>query len=175
MDIETLREVYKSIGIADKDGNFPIFHLIEQVGKIDETTPDIQTNIERKFEVLKNWCPEFATCQNSTIDVLKSVLFENNENFEFQRCIVSRVYDREDLQKDAVVYVYMEAAGIGKQFFYADKQLGEFVQMSQDEFERKFECYEVDLLESKRPWETNIEIEERKENSSGKVVAEEGR
>lgn len=175
MDIETLREVYKSIGIADKEGNFPIVQLIQHARKIDETVPDIQTNIRRKFEVLKNWCPEFATCQNSTIDVLRSVLFENNENFEFKRCIASRVYDREDSQKDAVLYVYMEAAGIGKQFFYADKQLGEFVQMPQDEFEKKFECYEADFSEDKRPWETNLEIEERKENSSGKVVAEEGR
>lgn len=175
MDEETLRKVYKSIGIADKDGNFPIIHLIQQARKVDETSPDIQTNIKKKFEILKNWCPEFATCHNSTINVLRDVLFENNEKFDFQRCIASRVYDRADAQKDAVLYLYMELQGVGKQFFYADKQSGEFVQMPQDEFERKFECYEVDLKENKRPWETNVEIEERKENSSGKVVAEEGR
>lgn len=178
MDTKTLREVYKSIGVADKEGNFPIGKLIEQARQIDENSANIQSNINSKFALLKKWCPEFATCQNSTIDALRDVLFENNENFSFRRCIASRVYDRTDEKKQAVLYIYMELPNIGKQFFYADKVLGEFIQMSQEEFEKKFECYEADmqrLPEHKRPWETEVEIQEKKENSSGKVVAEEGR
>ena len=55
---------------------------------------------------------------------------------------------------------------------------GEFIQISREEFEKKFECYEADmqkLSNHKRPWETDETIEEKKENSSGEVVAEEGR
>lgn len=178
MDTDTLREVYKSIGIAEKAGMFPIGKLVEQVTKIDESSDDMQTKINRKFAVLKKWCPEFATCQNSTIEVLKSTLFENNENFEFKRCIASRVYDREDPKKQAVLYVYMETEEIGRQFFYADKDAGEFITLSQEEFEAKFECYEADMRKipgNKRPWETTEELVEKKENSSGEVVAKEGR
>jgi len=175
---ETLREVYKSIGIAGKDGKFPIGRLLEQSIKIDETSNDMKTKINQKFSLLKKWCPEFATCQNSTIDVLSGVLFENNENFEFKRCIVSRVYDRQDPKKQPVIYVYIETEGEGKQFFYADKDAGEFTGVSQDEFEAKFECYEADMEQmngNKRPWETSQEIEVKKENSSGQITEEEGR
>lgn len=178
MDIKSLREVYKSIGIADKEGNFPVGELIEQARQIDESSTDMQSNINSKFALLKKWCPEFATCQNSTIEILRDVLFEANERFGFKRCIASRVYDREDDKKQAVLYVYMELPDLGRQFFYAYKTSGEFIQMSQEEFEKKFECYEADmqkLSNHKRPWETDETIEEKKENSSGEVVAEEGR
>ena len=43
IDTEFLRQVYKSIGITDKDGIFPIGELIEQVKEIDETANDMQT------------------------------------------------------------------------------------------------------------------------------------
>ena len=178
MDETTLREVYKSIGITDKEGNFPIGEYIEQAEQINRTSTDIQSNINRKYALLKKWCPEFATCQNSTIDALRDILFQTDENFDFKRCIASRVYDREDQEKQAVLYVYMDTEDLGKQFFYADKQAGEFMQLSQEEFERKFECYEADMEKlpgHKRPWETAEVIEEKKENSSGNVVAEEGR
>lgn len=178
MSTETLREVYKSIGIADQHGKFPIGKLMEQSTKIDETYNDMSTKINQKFALLKKWCPEFATCQNSTIEVLSGILFENNEKFEFKRCIASRVYDKQDSKKQAVLYVYMEIEGQGKQFFYADKEAGEFIAMSQEEFEAKFECYEADMEKmpgNKRPWETSSEIQEKKQNSSGQITSEEGR
>ena len=108
---------------------------------------------------------------------MKSILLENNENFEFKRCIASRVYDRTDAKKQAVLYVYMETEE-GKQFFYADKEKSEFITLSQEEFETKFECYETDrqkITGNKRPWETIEELVEKKENSSGQVSMEEGR
>lgn len=158
-------------------GIFQIGELIEQVREIDETSNDMQTKIDMKFRLLKKWCPEFAKCQNSSIDIIRSVFFEPNEHFEFKRCIASRAYDREDAKKQAVLYVYMETEE-GKKFFYADKELGEFITLSQDEFEAKFECYETDtkkIAGNKRPWETSEEIQENKENSSGQVSTEEGR
>lgn len=177
MDINSLREVYRSIGIADKDGNFPVGQLIEQARQVDETSTDMQSNITNKFALLKKWCPEFATCQNSTINIIRDVLFEHNEHFEFKRCIASRVYEREDTEKQAVLYVYMELEDGQKQFFYADKENGEFVTKSQQEFEQKFECYEKDMekLGQKRPWEIGENIQENKANSSGEIVAEEER
>lgn len=163
MDDKSLREVYRSIGVADKDGKFPIRQLIENVRQIDETVTDMKSNIKSKFELLKKWCPEFAMCQNSTIDIIRGVLFNSDLHFEFKRCIASRVYDKKDAEK---------------QFFYADKENMEFKELSQQEFERKFECYEKDMQKLKgnrRPWETEEKIQENKANSSGEIVAEDGR
>ncbi len=163
MDDDSLRRVYKSIGITDKRGRFPIGKLKEQIAQIDESDNDMQTKMIMKFSVLKQWCPEFATCQNSTIEVLKTVVFENSE---FRRCIASRVYDRADSKKQAVLYVYMDTEENGKQFFYADKEAGEFINLSQEEFEAKFECYEADMKKvpgNKRPWETDEEMQSKKE------------
>ncbi|MBQ2835287.1 MAG: hypothetical protein IJE68_00390 [Clostridia bacterium] len=178
MDIESLREVYKSIGIAGQDGKFPIGQLIVQAREIDETSSDMKSNINRKFALLKEWCPEFASCQNSTISVIQDVLFETNDKFDFKKCIASRVYDRADDNRDAVLYIYMELEEQQKMFFYADKQSGEFISLSQEQFEAKFECYDRDLekaTDNKRPWENGEKIQENKENSSGQVSAEEGR
>lgn len=145
MDIGSLRDLYKSIGIANEDGEFPIGELIVQARKIDETSNDIKSNIKSKFELLKKWCPEFATCQNSAITVIKDILFETNEYFDFKKCIASRVYEKTDYEKKAVLYICVELEGAEKLFFYADKEIGEFVQLSQQEFETKFECYDKDL------------------------------
>lgn len=178
MDIETLREVYKSIGIAGQDGKFPIGRLMARAREIDETSKDMQSNINKKFALLKEWCPEFASCQNSTISVIQDVLFEANDKFDFKKCIASRVYEKADGNREAVLYIYMELEDQQKMFFYADKQSGEFIQLSQEQFEAKFECYDEDLkkaTDNKRPWENGQKIQENKENSSGQVSTEEGR
>lgn len=178
MDTESLREVYKSIGIAGQDGKFPIGRLIAQAREIDEISDDMQSNINRKFALLKEWCPEFASCQNSTISVIRDVLFEANEKFDFKKCIASRVYDKADDNRDAVLYIYMELKSQEKMFFYADKQSGKFIPLSKEQFETKFECYDSDLekaTDNKRPWENGEKIQENKENSSGQVSTGEGR
>ena len=178
MDTESLRKVYKSIGIAGQDGKFPIGQLMVRSREIDETSSDMKSNINRKFAMLKEWCPEFASCQNSTISVIQDVLFEANEKFDFKNCIASRVYDRVDSERQAVLYIYMELENNEKMFFYADKESGQFIQLSQEQFEAKFECYDKDLeksIDNKRPWENGEKFQENKENSSSQVSAEEGR
>lgn len=178
IDEKTVRKVYKSVGLADKDGKFPIKELVEKSLKIDQEEKNIKSNINNKFELLKQYCPEFASCQNSTMDILKIVLLKPNEYFKFNRCIASRVYNREDAEKQAVLYVYMESEEFEKQFFYADKEKGEFISLTQEEFEAKFECYESDLSEisdHKRPWETDEIIKVDKAKSSGEIAEGDGR
>ena len=64
----------------------------------------------------------------------------------------------------------------GKKFYYAGK--AKFNELSKEEFEAKFECYESDMekLNGLRDWEIDIDIEEPEDlaRSSGKVVANEG-
>ena len=61
------------------------------------------------------------------------------------------------------MYVYIESSEIGKMFVYADKEQGQMIQLSQEEFTKRFECYEKDLEKSDgiRPWENKGQSKEK--------------
>lgn len=142
--------MFTSVGLADEKGDFPIKDLIEKSKKLHEVYADQpDKNISEQFLLLSQICPEFATCQNSTIFALKDIIL-NNENFNFDKCVVDRVYDKSDKKKRPILFVYIDLVELGKRFYFADKELGQFVQLSQDEFTNKFECYETDLKKSNR-------------------------
>ena len=151
---KSLREVFKSLGLTDKDGAFLIKELFEKSKLIDNSNLPEEEWIKQQFSLLADYCPEFATCQNETISILRAVIF-NQENQQFNRCVVNRVYERDDKTKRPVLYVYMNLPESGKKFYFADKDIGQFVELSQKEFEARFECYEKDLQEQKghRPWQ----------------------
>ena len=48
------------------------------------------------------------------------------------------------------MYVYIDSNELGKRFYYADKEQGEFIEMSPEEFVNKFECYDRDLKKTNR-------------------------
>lgn len=177
MDEATLREVYKSIGIADERGNFPITQTMEEIKRINESTTDVRENINKKIELLKRTCPEYAECICSTDKLLSGLFFENTENFNYDRCIVSRVYDKTDETRRPVLYTYLEFEKEGKIFFYADKESGEFVELSKEEFEKKFDCYDRDLEKNdgQRTWETEKKVEKDLARSSGEIEASQKR
>ena len=151
---KSLREVFKSLGLTDKDGAFLIKELFEKCKFIDNSNLPEEEWIKQQFSLLADYCPEFATCQNETTSILRAVIF-NQENQKFNRCVVNRVYERDDKTKRPVLYVYMNLPESGKKFYFADKDIGQFVELSQKEFEARFECYEKDLQEQKghRPWQ----------------------
>ena len=177
LDEQSLRQIYTSIGIADRDGNFPIKDLIDKSKLLDEFNFPAEESLKKQLLLLQKAHPDFATCQNSTSTILQGVIL-NNDNLEFNKCVVNRVYDRADEDKRPVLYVYADLPNAGKQFYYADKETSEFVRLEQKEFAERFECYETDLEkhQGQRPWE----IEEKEEivedltRGSGKVVAVEG-
>jgi hypothetical protein len=178
LDDKSLREVFTSIGVADKNGDFPITSLLAKSKKVDEffsgSFPEIL--IEKKLSILKEHCPEFATCQNSTMTALGLLI--NEENLNFNKCVVNRVYNRADEEKKPVVYMYVDLPNIGKKFYYADGERNQFVKISRKGFEERFECYEKDMQKQNgnRPWEavkTKGKIEDLN-RSSGRIVADEG-
>lgn len=174
LDEKSLRQIFTSIGIADKNGNFPIIKLIDSSKAADDLNLPEEESIKKQVLLLAEYYPEFATCQNSTICILKDVLLDN-ENLKFNKCVANRVYNRSDIYKNPVLYVYVNFPKAGKKFYFADKDTREFIELTQNEFEKKFECYKTDLQESKgiRPWEDS-EKEEKTEDltkSSGKIVA----
>ncbi len=178
LDEQSLRNLFMSVGLADKEGNFPIKDLLDKSESIHQryvNQPDV--NIRQQFLLLSQVCPEFANCQNSSMSILSNVLL-NNENFKFNKCVVNRVYKKEDSNKEPILYVYINSNELGEKFYYADENKGQFIELPQEEFTKQFECYEGDLEKTNgiRPWET---IEEQKQEidlskSSGKIVAKEG-
>lgn len=167
-----LRQIYTNIGIADREGNFPIKTLIEKSKQIDDFGLSDEKSIQMQFELLQRYCPEFATCINSTFAILEDILLAN-PNLHFNKCVVNRVYSKTDNAQRPVLYVYANLPKVGNKFYFADKESGQFIELPQKEFEEKFECYEYDLNSSNgvRPWESNKveEIVEDLTKSSGKI------
>ncbi len=145
LDEQSLRMLFTSVGLADRDGQFPIKALQEKSEYLDAIYGNRpEKNISQQFLLLSQTCPEFATCQNESMSILSGTLL-NNKNLIFTRCAVNRVYDRMDDKKRPVLFVYIDLFGIGARFYYADKDEGQFIGLTQEEFTKKFECYETDL------------------------------
>lgn len=177
LDELSLRNLFTSVGLADKYGNFPIKSLIEQSKLLDTFYANqIEHNINTQFLLLKQTCPEFATCQNSSMTILSGILLDN-ENLKFNKCVVNRVYNRNDEEKKPVLFTYIDSDELGKKFYFASKEEGQFIELPQEEFINKFECYEEDLKITNgiRPWETSEQIKGNTDLSrdSGKIVAQE--
>ena len=150
LDEKSLRQLFTSVGLADRDGQFPIKDLLEKSKLLDEFYANQpEQNISKQFLLLKQACPEFATCQNSSMSILSDVLL-SNENLRFNKCVVNRVYNRTDKEKRPILFVYIDSNELGQKFYFANKDEGQFVGLSQEEFTKQFECYEEDLKKHKR-------------------------
>lgn len=150
LDEKSLRQLFTSVGLADRDGQFPIKDLLEKSKLLDEFYANQpEQNISKQFLLLKQACPEFATCQNSSMSILSDALL-SNENLRFNKCVVNRVYNRTDKEKRPILFVYIDSNELGQKFYFANKDEGKFVGLSQEEFIKQFECYEEDLKKHKR-------------------------
>ncbi len=177
LEEQSLRKLFTSVGLADKDGKFPIKDLLERSKVLHETyANNPEQNINAQFALLAEVCPEFAMCQDSSMSILSDVCLDN-ENLEFNKCTVSRVYEKTDEKQKPILYVYIDSNQLGEKFYFADKCQGRFVQLPQEEFVKRFECYEKDLEKNNgiRPWETNEKQTDTKSlaNSSGNITIEE--
>lgn len=176
LDDASLRNLFRSVGVADKDGNFHIKYLIDESNKLNQMYADNPLkNIDEQFLLLQKVCPEFVSCQNSTIEILRSVLLDS-KSLKFERCVINRVYDKSDKDKRPITFVYINFEGLGEKFYYADKEKCSFVYISKKEFLEQFECYDDDLAKSNgiRPWESEqTEVNVDLATSSGTIIAHE--
>lgn len=177
LDEKNLRKIFSSIGIADREGNFPIKDLISESDRIYDENGSGKRTVEKQLALIEEYCPEFATCQNSTMGVLQGNIL-GNDKLKFNKCVVKRVYDRKDENKRPVLYVYIDLPEEGTVFYVADKEEGKFVEYAQIDFELKFECYEEDIEKDQghRPWEKGV-IEVRKDPTKAqeeRMIADEG-
>lgn len=157
LDEQSLREVFTSIGLADRDGKFPIKTLIDESKAIDDLNLPAQQAIEKQLLLLSRYYPDFATCQNSTMEILTNILLnlEMQRHLYFFKCVVSRVHERVDKDKKPILYVYADLPDSGKKFYIPNYEEKSFLEVSQEDFETRFKCYEKDLISHNgyNPWE----------------------
>ena len=176
LDEESLREVYKQIGIANENGEFPIRSIIDKYEKICELGLKSNEYLPQVLKLLQKKYPDFAHSVNETTSLVYSVL--DDENFNCDKCVIKRVYKKDDKEKMANLYVYADFGKDGRAFYVADREKGEFIKLEQKEFEEQYECYQMDLDRSGgiRPWQSTEKIADTKSlyQSSGRAVACEG-
>ncbi len=150
LDENNLRNLFASVGIADNDGIFPIKQFIEKSKELDKIyADDTEKNFKKQLELFSISFPDFATCQISSIKILSDI-FSNTENLKFDQCIINIVYNREDKNKEPVLYLCIDSSTFGRKFYYADKSKKQFIEASLEEFTKQFECYESDIFYSGR-------------------------
>ena len=171
IETQALKELYDSVGLTQNKQlkGEKTLDISQKIHEIYANNP--KQEIEEQFNLLKKVCPEFATCQNSSMAILSGNFLKD---VEMERCVVTRVYDKEDIKKDPKICVYVELDEEENIFYYSDKNEGKFIEMPEEEFKEKFDCYEEDLTKGKRPWE--IKEQEAKEEdlrrSSGTIKQE---
>lgn len=172
LDTQSLRELYKSVGLAHEDGSFPIKDLIEESAGIDEMHQDAPAkNLSEQFLLLADTCPEFAKCQDASMKILSDILLDHT-NLGIYRSVINRVFDRKDTEKRPVMYVYIDSDDLGETFYVPDETSGVFTGLTREEFEARYECYDFDLerAQGTRPWEDGY----NKARSTHEEVGEEG-
>ena len=167
---KVLRDVFHSIGIADKEGEFPIGKMLDESNKIATEKISLEEKVKKQLGLLKQTNPNFEKFKNETMSILAGNLLDHDE-MAFERCVVNRVFDKRDTEKNPVVFVYCDMPMEGKKFFVARD--GDFVEMKKDEFVNNYECYSMDLEKNNGlpHWESK-EVEKDLNKSSGNLVAD---
>lgn len=169
-----LRQIYASLGLAKTNGDFPIGDMMNESNEIAKKSITLEQKTAEQLELLQRMHPDFYKCQNSTMAILSGNIL-NHPEMNYRRLVVNRVYNREDLEKRPVVYVYYEFED-EECFFVADPSEGAFSKMDKKSFVDKYECYMQDLNKMKghRPWEKeNTEETQDLTRSPGKLESQE--
>lgn len=174
MDEETLKEVCKSLGYTRENGEFLFTNFRRQIADIDKQSASMSERIKRRLEAVQEYCPEFASCINSTSAALVTVM-KSTENFNYNRCVINRVYSKSDNSKKANLFVYFELEDGTTKVYIADKNQGQFIEMGMKEFEEQYDCYDRDKEKNKgkKLWESTEDIKKEKNVSSGEFTIDE--
>ena len=160
LELSILRSIYESSKVVDLEkmnkGKKLFLDSIE-IWKLKES-PEIKT--KKILQLVQNFESEISRHQQEISRGLTIFL----HGIDFRRSVVDRVYDKSDKEKKPVLYVYMDFPQEGKKFFYLDGGKNLFIEMSQKEFEEKFESYEYDIENNNglRMWESPNDVEEQK-------------
>ncbi|MEG1008481.1 MAG: hypothetical protein RSE41_02285 [Clostridia bacterium] len=172
LDEKNLRELYKSVNITDENGDFPIKKFIDESNGLDKIYANsLDENVDNQLLLFTEKFPEFATYQNPSMRIIKDIVL-SNEHIKFNRCVINRVYEKEDKEKTPCIFVYIDADELNKKFYFGDRVEKNFINISEEEFLNKFKCYDEDLKKTNgiKPWEVKREIKEKSKSNKPNIV-----
>lgn len=167
LDDESLRDVYWSIGLTDENKMFPIMKFKKILKRINDEGGSTEEIAKKQLQLLYNLYPDISKHQCETKFILQNIMLDN-KNLNFKRCVIDRVYEKEDLQKRAVLYMYLQLLDGKEKFFYIKDGTNGFVENTLEEFEQKFSPYVVDFLNNNgiAKWEKEETVKKRMEEKS---------
>ncbi len=169
-----VRQIYRSIGLAKENGHFPIEDMMTESDKIAKEDISLGQKLGKQLELIKRMHPDFARCQNSSMSIIAGNLL-SHEEMSFRKAVASRVYEKGDPKRSAIMYVWADLGDDKEAFYIANPKTNEFIQMDRETFVDRYECYDKDLEEAEgvRPWDSlKKEKEIELERSSGKIVSD---
>lgn len=160
LDEQSLRALYKSVGLTNENGIFPIAEMSDKMNEYKRNNP--QQNIDGQLRILKKFCPEFNSYIYESMKILRKNLL-NKDNMGIQRISISKIHSKFDEQTIPLICVYAIENNGHEIFFVADKESKGFKNYSREEFLEQFQRFQVDIEKNgeKNPWDME-EIDEGK-------------
>lgn len=121
IDEEIIAETYRSLGIIDEQGYYPLANLSRASKEIGKMNLEEEVAIKAQLELLSQYYPNFADSFNETSYVLKQISL-NQKNQTFDKCVVNRVHRKGDKNKKTILYVYVKYKNGKKAFYCAGTQ-----------------------------------------------------
>lgn len=167
LDEQSLIDLYRSVGVTNENGIFPIAEMNEMSDNMNEyKRENPQENIDGQLRILKKFCPEFNSYIYESMKILRNNLL-NKENMGVQRISVSKIHNKSDADGTPLICVYAMDDNGDEMFFVADKDSKGFKNHNREEFLEQFERFQADIEENgeRNPWD-------REENGESKVKIE---
>lgn len=158
LDENSLRKVYSSIGIANENGKFPLESWKKYIKFILKNAKTYSEKMEVIFRSLKGINTNFIKAQSETSSFLKKIM-SDKELFPNLKYASNRVYDKNDVNKKPLLYVYL-GNDEEEEFYVANKDKTKMVKKSKKEFLDNYCRYKNDKQkDGKVLWEEDKEIE----------------
>lgn len=155
LDEQNLIDLYRSIGLTNENGIFPIAEMNEMsdnMNKYKRSNP--QENIDGQLRILKKYCPEFNSYIYESMKILRNNLL-NKQNMGVQKISVSKIHSKRDADGTPLICVYAMDENGNEMFFVADKESKGFKNHSREEFLEQFERFQADIEKNgkRSPWD----------------------
>ncbi|MBQ3408461.1 MAG: hypothetical protein IJH12_04575 [Clostridia bacterium] len=166
LDEHGLRDLYKSVGLANENGIFPIAEMNEMSDNMNEyKRNNPQENIDGQLRILKKFCPEFNSYIYESTKILRNNLL-NKENMGIKKMSISKIRSKIDEETVPLICVYAIENNGHEIFFVADKESNGFKNYSREEFLEQFERFQADIeINGQRnPWDREEKGESKIKN-----------
>lgn len=144
LDESEIIELYKSVGVANEKGEFPIRQMNEMSENMSIYKSDnLQEGIDGQLRILKKFCPDFNSCIYESMTILRHNLF-NQERLKAKKISVTKVHDVGDTGDTPLICVYAIGDDGKECFFVSDNESKGFQYYDRENFVEQFDRFKPD-------------------------------